>query len=334
MIRLSICIATLNRARFLAITLDELIGQSTPEVEIVVVDGASTDDTEQVIRDHQRRFSRLVYEKDPRPEGVDRAFCKAIELASGEYCWLMCDDDLIHPLAISKVLAATEDKHALIIVNGEVRSADLSKVLETKRVQVDRDTIFQPGEEESFFATAGGYLTFIGCVVIKRAVWNSRNAQPYLGTEFVHFGIIFQQPLNGTVFLIAEPLVMIRYGLGQWRARSFLVFAFNWPELVWSFARFSDAAKKRLSERDPWRRLVRLLQYRARGSFSLDEYRRFIRPRLSLRRERIVPVIAALIPGLLLNSIGIAYYRATGNRLALVDLEQSPFYWRALFRRK
>ena len=42
---LSICIATYNRADFIGETLDSIIRQLTDEVEIVVVDGASTDAT-------------------------------------------------------------------------------------------------------------------------------------------------------------------------------------------------------------------------------------------------------------------------------------------------
>jgi abequosyltransferase len=47
---LSICIATLNRARFLKETLARILGQASDEVEVVIVDGASSDGTEEVVR--------------------------------------------------------------------------------------------------------------------------------------------------------------------------------------------------------------------------------------------------------------------------------------------
>ena len=46
---LSICIATHNRADYIGETLDSIIPQLTDEVEIVVVDGASTDATRTVM---------------------------------------------------------------------------------------------------------------------------------------------------------------------------------------------------------------------------------------------------------------------------------------------
>ncbi|MBK8051587.1 MAG: glycosyltransferase [Anaerolineales bacterium] len=43
-------IPTYNRARFIGATLDSIIPQLTGETELLVVDGASTDDTETVVR--------------------------------------------------------------------------------------------------------------------------------------------------------------------------------------------------------------------------------------------------------------------------------------------
>ena len=49
MIRLSICMATLNRAAFIGVMIDSILSQMTEEVELVIVDGASTDGTDQVV---------------------------------------------------------------------------------------------------------------------------------------------------------------------------------------------------------------------------------------------------------------------------------------------
>src|SRR3989442_15786016 len=69
--KLSICIATLNRAAFIGQTLESIIGQATDEVEIVVADGASSDNTEEVVRSYQRRFPRLNYLRLEARGGVD-----------------------------------------------------------------------------------------------------------------------------------------------------------------------------------------------------------------------------------------------------------------------
>lgn len=98
--RLSLCIPTFNRAAFIGETLESIIAQATDDVEIVVVDGASTDGTEEVIRIFQKRFPRLRYHRGDRNMGVERDTQKAVELAEGNYCWLMCSDDVLKPGAI------------------------------------------------------------------------------------------------------------------------------------------------------------------------------------------------------------------------------------------
>ncbi len=60
-IKLSICIPTHNRARFIKETLENVISQADDAVEIVIVDGASTDNTEEVARFFQQKFENIIY---------------------------------------------------------------------------------------------------------------------------------------------------------------------------------------------------------------------------------------------------------------------------------
>ena len=101
---LSICIATYNRAEFIGETLESIIPQITDEVEIVIVDGASTDNTQKVVHDYIQRSARIRYVLLPSNGGVDHDYNQVVELAQGEYCWLLTDDDLLKPDAISTVL--------------------------------------------------------------------------------------------------------------------------------------------------------------------------------------------------------------------------------------
>ena len=131
---LSICIATYNRAEYIGETLESIIPQMTSEVEIVVVDGASTDNTGNVVKRYVEDCRQINYILLPSKGGVDQDFCKAVEFAKGEYCWLFPDDDLLKPGAISTVLNEIPKGYSLIIVNAQVMNKDFSKVLENKRL--------------------------------------------------------------------------------------------------------------------------------------------------------------------------------------------------------
>jgi abequosyltransferase len=75
------------------------------DIELLVVDGASTDNTEDVVRIFAQKESRLRYVRLSAKGGVDQDFDRSVELACGEYCWLY-DDDLLKPGAVDAVKEA------------------------------------------------------------------------------------------------------------------------------------------------------------------------------------------------------------------------------------
>ncbi len=276
--RLSICLATYNRADIIGETLATIMPQLRDGVELVVVDGASPDATESVVMSHFKGRNDCRYVRLPKKGGVDQDYCLAVEQARGEYCWLMTDDDVLKPQAVDRVLVALGGDPDLLVVNAEVAGPDLAITLLTRKLRIDADRELGPGRNEELLALAGDLLTFIGAVVIRREVWQARDPKPYLGTEFIHVGMIFQAPLTRSVRVIAQPLVRIRYGLAQWSRRAFEIWMFKWPRLIWGFPGISDQAKAAVCPREPWRRTGRIVTVKAQGCYTLEEYRQWLRP--------------------------------------------------------
>jgi abequosyltransferase len=71
LIRLSICIPTYNFGDFIGATLESILTQATDEVEVVIGDGGSTDNTAEVVRRYQSRFAHLIYRNFGKRGGVD-----------------------------------------------------------------------------------------------------------------------------------------------------------------------------------------------------------------------------------------------------------------------
>lgn len=273
--KLSICIATYMRSSFIGETLDSIMSQIDSSVEIVVVDGASPDSTPEVMSDYARRYPMLRYFRESENSGVDADFDKAVGYARGEYCWLMTDDDLLKPGAIARVLYELNGEEDLVIVNAEVRSLDLSDVIESRRLQIDTDRVYREGNKQEMFADTAAYLSFIGCVVMRRSVWLARDRRAYYGSLFVHVGVIFQEPALTNVKVIAQPQIAIRYGNAMWTPRGFEIWMFKWPQLIWSFPEFSDFIKNNVSHQNPWRSAKALFHNRALGSYSRYEFYKF-----------------------------------------------------------
>lgn len=323
-LKLSICIATYNRGQFIGETLDTILSQMEPGVELIVVDGASPDNTQEVMAQYLLRFPKIRYYRELENSGIDRDYDKAVGYARGEFCWLMTDDDLLKPSALQQVLAALNVGSDLIVVNAEVKNSDLSEVLEPRMLNFPCDRRYQAHEREQFFSDVANYLSFIGCVVIRRELWLGRDRKSYYGSLFVHVGVIFQSPPVDNVFVIANPLITIRYGNAMWTPRGFEIWMLEWPELVWSFPDFTSLVKETVRRREPWRRVMTLLYYRATGAYTLEAYRRFLSGRTNgLLRYRAY--LVGLFPPALANLLGVAYLSVSKGQwnMALYDLQRS-----------
>ncbi|MFA6468389.1 MAG: glycosyltransferase family 2 protein [Bacteroidota bacterium] len=304
---LSICIATYNRARFISETLESVLPQLTGEVEVVVVDGASTDATEAIMNEFVKRSNRIRYFRLPQKGGVDQDYNKSVELAQGEMCWLFTDDDILKPGAIAAVMNAISQNHSLIVVNAEIRNTDLSKTLQSHRMQILEDTIYAEKDSEKLFIDMADYLTFIGAVIIRKSVWMSRERQRYYGTEFIHIGVLFQEVIPGTSKVIAEPYIVIRYGNAQWESRRFNIWMFKWPKLIWSFKNISDTAKMQVVSPEPWRSIRSLIVKRSDGEYNLQMYRNYLAGQIAGTIWKACAIIISLFPRWIIMSVRIVY---------------------------
>lgn len=331
-IKLSICIATLNRADFIGQTLDSIVRQMSENVEIVIVDGASVDATPDIVANYQAQYPRIKYVRLPEKGGVDRDYDRAVVAAQGEYCWLFSDDDLFKPGAIQTVLNALEKKPSLVVVNGERITADGAEVFTDLMVNVTEDQEYPASSPDVLFEKIANYISFIGCVIIKRETWLARDRESYYGSLFIHVGVIFQSPLPGQSIFIARPIISARHGNAQWTPRYFEIWMFKWPKIIWSFAQFSDSLKQKVFAREPWRRPGALLICRAKACYSLKEYDRFIAPQAPDIFTQLTSKAVAISPGILINALAIVYFRLFRPKDIgeVLDFQNGKYNWRRL----
>lgn len=96
---LSICIPTYNRSKLLAYCIDNLraLDAHNIDYEIVVVDHASPDDTQQVMQDILARYPNIRYYRQTQQVGIERQLASALRMARGTFCVYVADDDKILP---------------------------------------------------------------------------------------------------------------------------------------------------------------------------------------------------------------------------------------------
>src|SRR3954470_16861350 len=96
-LKLSICIPTYNFGRYIEETLGSITCQLTPGVEVIILDGGSTDNTRERVEPWLAKASAIRYVGQSERGGIDRDIARVMDLAQGEYCWLFSADDVMKP---------------------------------------------------------------------------------------------------------------------------------------------------------------------------------------------------------------------------------------------
>lgn len=123
-IKLSIITATYNAAQHLPRLIDSLLAQTDQDFEWVVVDGASTDGTLQLLEAVRPKFKKLIV--DSRPDfGIYDALNRAVKIVSGDYYLVAGADDCFYPTAVYEfkkacAVSGVEFVSAAVRVNGKV----------------------------------------------------------------------------------------------------------------------------------------------------------------------------------------------------------------------
>lgn len=89
--KISIITATYNSEYFLSNCISSIKNQTYPFVEQIIIDGSSTDNTLEIVRNTPNRISKVISEPD---KGIYDAMNKGIRLATGDIIGILNSDDL------------------------------------------------------------------------------------------------------------------------------------------------------------------------------------------------------------------------------------------------
>lgn len=110
----SVYLPTCNRARLVPRAIDSVLGQDHADLELLVVDDASTDETPDVLAQIATRDSRVRVFRQPARGGAPAARNVALKNASGRFVTGLDDDDQMLPQRVSSLLRGFEERHAFV----------------------------------------------------------------------------------------------------------------------------------------------------------------------------------------------------------------------------
>jgi glycosyltransferase involved in cell wall biosynthesis len=108
----------LNGAKHLEQTISNVLEQGYPNIEYLILDGGSTDDTLEIIRSFEARIDYWLSAPDA---GIYDAMNKGLDLAKGELIVLVNSDDYFEPDALQKVIDVYRESNRNGIIYGHTR---------------------------------------------------------------------------------------------------------------------------------------------------------------------------------------------------------------------
>lgn len=166
--KISIITATYNSAHTIADCINSVFNQNYKNIEHIIIDGASKDNTLEIINSIPNRVSKILSEPD---NGIYDAMNKGIELATGDIIGMLNSDDLgryINDEVISTIINEFEHDNLLQAIHTNlyyVSSGDINQIVRHwKTGEYIRGSFFKgsaPCTPNSFFKKRGLFKIWI-----------------------------------------------------------------------------------------------------------------------------------------------------------------------------
>ncbi len=121
---MSIAIPAYNSAEYIGDTIESLLAQTYGNLEIVIVDDNSSDETYSVIEKYAAADSRIRIFKNEKNLGMAGNWNRCLQLCHGDYLKLVCADDLLAPDMVAKEIAALEANPEAVMVSSDTKLVD------------------------------------------------------------------------------------------------------------------------------------------------------------------------------------------------------------------
>jgi glycosyltransferase involved in cell wall biosynthesis len=104
--KISIVVPSLNKARFIEKTLDSIVKQNYPNLEVIIQDGGSTDGSLEIIKKYAREYPKIFRYESKKDKGQLNAINRGFEKATGQILTYINADDVYTKDAFLKVAEA------------------------------------------------------------------------------------------------------------------------------------------------------------------------------------------------------------------------------------
>lgn len=216
--KVSIVTASFNAATTIADTLNSILHQTYKDIESIVVDGGSTDETLEIVRSFGKRVSNIVSEPD---RGCYDAMNKGLHLATGDIvAFLNADDYYASDSVLADVVHTFERKGASVVAGAIQQIRPNGRIVRRIRVAYS-DTRMRWG-------VAPPHPALFMLTDLARAAGGFNSSYKYAGD----FDLLLKASRLPTFHISLLPQVLTMMRTGGYSTSGRLIYARMTPELI------------------------------------------------------------------------------------------------------
>lgn len=115
--KLSVIVPVYNAEKYLRRCLDSLVEQTLDDMQIILINDGSTDDSSEICKEYEERYDNIEY-LNKRNEGVMAAWIDGVKVSEGEYIGFVDADDYCEADRFEQFIKSAEKTQADIIIGG------------------------------------------------------------------------------------------------------------------------------------------------------------------------------------------------------------------------
>lgn len=131
-----------NSSNTIRDTIESVINQSYKDIEYIIIDGASTDNTVEIIKEYEPLFNGRLIWKSESDDGLYDAMNKGIKIATGDIIGIINSDDFYHNTVIIEKISNLFSNKKVESVFADIRFVNPSNLEKTVRYYSSK--IFSP----------------------------------------------------------------------------------------------------------------------------------------------------------------------------------------------
>lgn len=238
--KLQILIPTYNHANLLRECLRSIKCQFdslVSDVSVLVADNASDDDTKEVVEEEEKNFPfPLSYTRRPTNVGFARNLFMGMSESSGDWVWLMGDDDFLLPGALDAILTMLREGTDLTCSVMAVRYSECEEDLSAFSIPHIKHHQFGHISPEEFLLNGFSYLNFISQYILRRRSYLNAYDPSENGFRFVpHLKAIGTMLSDSKINFVNRFCVVGRRNHSkpsQWNGIWPIVYGFEHPDIA------------------------------------------------------------------------------------------------------